>query len=356
MNALVTGGNGFLGRSIVEQLLAHGDQVRSFARSAQPELKSLGVEVIRGDIRDKDDISEACRGIDCVFHTAALAGMGGRWADFYETNCLGTKNVLTGCRIHAVERLVYTSSPSVVFCGVDQLGIDESTSYGTDWLAKHRCHYSHSKALAESMVLAASRSQSRAQPLIANSLENSDWINACALRPHLIWGPRDSHLIPRLIARAQKHRLRRIGAGTNRVDMTYVENAASAHLRAADALAHGPPVAGKAYFLSQGIPVNCWEWIDDILELANLPPVKKSFSLKTAWRIGSLCEKFYRFARLSGEPPMTRFLAAQLATSHWFDISAARRDFGYEPQIGTAEGMERLGHWLEEAAAAESRQ
>jgi len=354
MHVLVTGGNGFLGRYIVEQLLARGDQVRSFGRSAQPGLKTQGVEVVRGDIRDKDDITEACRGIDCVFHTAALAGIGVRWDDFYETNCLGTKNVLTGCRIHAVDRLVYTSSPSVVFQGVDQSGINESTSYGIDWLAKHRCHYSHSKAIAESMVLSASRSQSREQPLVTNSLDNSDWINACALRPHLIWGPRDSHLIPRLIARAKKGRLRRIGEGTNKVDMTYVANAASAHLRASDALAHGQsPVAGKAYFLSQGVPVNCWDWIDKILGLADLPPVKKSFSLKTAWRIGSLCEKTYRILRRGSEPPMTRFLAAQLATSHWFDISAARRDFGYEPLIGTAEGMQRLGHWLEEEAAAE---
>ena len=134
MHALVTGGGGFLGRYIVEQLLARGDQVRSFGRSAQPELKSLGVEVVRGDVVDKDDVTEACRGIDCVFHTAAIAGIGVKWARYYETNFLGTKNVLTGCRIHAVPRLVYTSSPSVVFQGNDQEGIDESTQYGMKWL------------------------------------------------------------------------------------------------------------------------------------------------------------------------------------------------------------------------------
>ncbi|MCA9231378.1 MAG: NAD-dependent epimerase/dehydratase family protein [Planctomycetales bacterium] len=356
MHALVTGGNGFLGRYIVEQLLARGDRVRSFGRSAQPELKSLGVEVVRGDIRDKHEITEACRGIDCVFHTAALAGIGMRWGDFYETNLVGTKNVLTGCRIHAVDRLVYTSSPSVVFQGADQTGIDETTVYGIAWLAKHRCHYSHSKALAESAVLTASRCKDRVQPLIADSLSRTDWINACALRPHLIWGPRDAHLIPRLIARAKKGRLRQVGDGTNLVDMTYVENAARAHLQAADALIDAKsPVAGQAYFLSQGVPVNCWNWINDILELAELPPVKKSVSLQTAWRIGSLCEQVFRLLRLGGEPPMTRFLAAQLATSHWFDISAARRDFGYEPRIGTAEGMQRLWQWLSSEAAGAKR-
>ena len=156
---------------------------------------------------------------------------------------------------------------------------------------------------------------------------SSDALRTCALRPHLIWGPRDQHLIPRLIARAKTGRLRRVGDGTNLVDMTYVENAATAHLQAADALARDKtPVAGKAYFLSQGEPVNCWQWIDEILALANLPPVDKSISYKAAWRLGSALEKAYGWLRLKREPPMTRFLAAQLATSHWFDISAARRD------------------------------
>ncbi len=343
MHALVTGGGGFLGRYLIEQLVARGDRVRSLGRSAQPELKSLGVEVVCGDIREKQDVTEACRGIECVFHTAALAGLGVRWSEYYETNFLGTKNVLTGCRIHAVKRLVYTSSPSVVFQGTDQSGVDESTSYGNDWLAKHGCHYARSKALAESAVLASSRCQNRRTTPVADPLGGPNWMNACALRPHLIWGPRDIHLIPRLLARAGKGRLRRVGEGTNLIDMVYVENAATAHLQAADALAYeNSPVSGKAYFLSQGQPVNCWQWIDEILELAHLSPVQKSVSLKSAWRLGRLCEAAYRLLRLSSEPPMTRFLAAQLATSHWFDISAARRDFGYEPRISTAEGMRRL--------------
>ncbi|NOY28638.1 MAG: 3-beta hydroxysteroid dehydrogenase, partial [Planctomycetes bacterium] len=115
------------------------------------------------------------------------------------------------------------------------------------------------------------------------------------------------------------------------------------HLQAADALAEkNSPVAGKAYFLSQGEPVNCWQWINEILVLAELPPVEKSISYRSAWRVGAVCEAAFRLLRLAGEPPMTRFLAAQLATSHWFDISAARQDFGYQPQISTAEGMKRL--------------
>jgi len=332
MHALVTGGGGFLGRYIVEQLVARGDRVRSFGRGAYPELETLGVEVVRGDINDREAVVKACEGIDCVFHTAAIAGIGGSWMDYCNTNVMGTRNVLTGCRVHHVSRLVYTSSPSTTFAGEDQCGINESVRFDLDWLTRYHCHYSRSKALAETAVW------------MRNGRAG---LQTCALRPHLIWGPRDQHLIPRLIARARSGRLRRIGDGTNRVDIVYVENAAAAHLQVADALAReNSSVAGRAYFLSQGEPVNCWQWIDEILQLAGFPPVRKAISLKAAWRIGAACEVVYRLLRSEREPPMTRFLAAQLATSHWFDISAARRDFGYEPQVSTAEGMQRLGNWL----------
>ena len=140
---------------------------------------------------------------------------------------------------------------------------------------------------------------------------------------------------------------RRVGNGANLVDVTYVENAADAHLQAADALLdERSPIIGKAYYLSQGSAVNCWDWIDEILAMAKLPPVDKSLSVESARRIGRICEDVYRFLRLRSEPPMTRFLAAQLGTSQWFDISAAKRDFGYEPQISTTEGMQRLRSWL----------
>lgn len=328
MHALVTGGGGFLGRYIVEQLLARGDRVRSFGRGAYPELESLGVEVVRGDVTDDRAIGAACEGVDCVFHTAAVAGVGVRRDEFMHTNVMGTVAILMACRMLGVPRLVYTSSPSVVFAGLDQCGINESVDYGLTWLRRNGAHYSHSKAMAESAVLAA----------------NCIVLRVCALRPHLIWGPRDAHLIPRLIDRARRGRLRRVGDGTNLVDICYVENAAAAHLAAADALADpNSPVAGRAFFISQGEPVNCWQWIDEVLALAGLPPVRKSLSFKTAWRLGAASEAVYRLLRRRDEPPMTRFLAAQLARSHWYDISAARRDLGYEPRVSTAEGMQRLG-------------
>lgn len=327
MNALVTGAGGFLGLYLVEKLLARGDSVRTFCRGDYPELNRLGVETVRGDLRDREAVVAACRGVDVVFHAAALPGIGVRWKPFYETNTLGTRHVVEGCRAGGVSRLVYTSSPSVTFDAVDQRNLDESAPYPERWLA----HYPHSKALAEQHVLASN---------------DRDGLLTCALRPHLIWGPRDRHLIPRLLARARSGRLRRVGDGTNLIDMVYVENAADAHLQAADSLAAEGPVAGRAYFITQGTPVNCWDWIDEILGLAGLEPVRKSISLRAAWRVGAILETAYRLLRLPGEPPMTRFLAAQLATSHYFDISRARADFGYKPAISTQEGMRRLAEDL----------
>jgi 2-alkyl-3-oxoalkanoate reductase len=331
MNALVTGGGGFLGRYIVEQLLARVDRVRSFGRGRYPELEGLGVEVVRGDIADRDAVLRACQGVDVVYHVAALPGIAMRWTPYELANVRGTEHVLAACREHGVARLVYTSSPSVTFAGVDQCGVDEQTPYDFDWMLAHRAHYSRSKAIAEQAVLAA----------------NDARLRTCALRPHLIWGPRDNHLIPRLIARARAGRLRRVGDGKNRVDTIYVENAAVAHLQAADALLDASsPAAGRAYFLSQNEPVNCWDWIDEILAIVDAPPVRKAISRRNAERAGLVLENVYRLLSLSGEPPMTRFLAAQLATSHWFDLSAARRDFGYAPAISMSEGMRRLAGWL----------
>jgi len=328
LKALVTGGGGFLGRYIVEQLVARGDHIRSFSRKRYAELEALGVETVTGDLRDAGAVQAACQGIDVVFHTAGVAGIWGPWRHYYDVNVRGTENVVAACRAHGVKRLVYTSSPSVTFDGRDQNGIDESAPYPHRWL----CHYPHSKALAEQHVLST----------------NSDGgMLTCSLRPHLIWGPRDEHLIPRLLDRARKGQLRRVGDGSNLIDMVYVENAAAAHLQAADALRTDSPVAGSAYFISQGEPVNCWEWLNEILSLAGLQPVQKSISFAAARHIGAVLEITYRLLRLRGEPRMTRFLAAQLATSHYFDIGRARRDFGYVPSISTATGMQRLAASLQ---------
>ena len=325
MKTFVTGANGFLGLYLAEQLRARGDDVRALVRQPCAELSAIGAELVLGDLRDAECVARACRGIDVVYHVAGVAGIWGDWEHFYGINTQGTEHVIAGCRRQGVGRLVYTSSPSVTFDGSDQSGVDETVPYPSRWL----CHYSHTKALAEQRVLEASG--------------GAGGLVTCALRPHLIWGPRDRQLIPRLLERARLGRLRRVGDGSNRVDTVYVENAAAAHWQAADALAQpNSPVAGKAYFLSQGEPVRCWDWINEILELAGLPPVRRGVSFRAAWLAGAALERLYGWLGRREEPVMTRFLAAQLAKDHFFDITAAQRDFGYRATISTAEGLRRL--------------
>jgi nucleoside-diphosphate-sugar epimerase len=322
MKALVTGGGGFLGQAIVKMLIERGDSVRSFSRSAHPELTDLGVEHAAA-------VSEACKGCDIVFHVAAKAGVWGPYDDFYRANVLGTANVIAACREQSIGRLVYTSSPSVVFDGSDMEGVDESVPYPEHFEA----FYPQTKAEAEKLVLAA----------------NDASLATVALRPHLIWGPGDNHLVPRILERGRKGALRKIGSKECLVDTIYVDNAARAHLQAADRLAVGSPVAGKAYFLSQGEPLPVWEVVNRILAAGNLPPVRRTISPRLAYAAGALLETIYRLFSLPGEPRMTRFLARELSTAHWFDLSAARRDFGYDPQVSFDEGMDRLQRSLEQS-------
>ncbi|HEX9078135.1 MAG TPA: NAD-dependent epimerase/dehydratase family protein [Desulfuromonadaceae bacterium] len=326
MKALVTGGGGFLGGAIVRLLVERGDEVRSFSRGVYPELERLGAAQFRGDLADREAVSRAAAGCDIVFHVAARAGVWGNFTDFYRANVLGTENVIAACQSRGIGRLVYTSSPSVVFDGRDVEGGDESLPYPSHYEAP----YPATKATAERLVLAA----------------NSPGLATVSLRPHLIWGPGDNHLVPRIIARGKAGRLRRIGKRPCLVDTVYVDNAAQAHLLAADRLAPGSPIAGRAYFISNGEPIPLWEMVNRILAAAGLPPVTAGIPPWAAFAAGGLCEALWRFLRLSGEPPMTRFVAREMATAHWFDISAARRDLGYDPEVSIDEGLRRLAGWL----------
>jgi 2-alkyl-3-oxoalkanoate reductase len=327
LRALVTGGGGFLGGAIVARLVDRGDSVRSLARGDYPELRKLGVETIRGDVADQAVTFQAVQGCDVVFHVAAKAGIWGTRDEFVRANVDGTRNVVEACRAHRVGKLVFTSSPSVVSGGGDLEGVDESIPYPDHFDA----FYPETKAEAERIVLRA----------------NGPDLATVALRPHLIWGPGDNHLIPRIIARAKAGRLRRIGNRLNRVDSIYIDNAAEAHLQAADRLSPGSSPAGKAYFLSQGDPWPLWDLVNGILRAAKLPPVTRTVSPSVAWLAATILETTHRTFHLSGEPMLTRFLVHQLSTAHWFNIGAARRDLGYKPRISIDEGLRRLGRWFD---------
>ena len=322
MKALVTGGGGFLGKVIVRQLLDRGDTVRVLARGDYPELREWGAETMQADIADAEAVGAAVEGRDVVFHCAAKAGAWGSYFSYYEPNVLGTQNVIEACQRRGVRKLVYTSSPSVTFAGKDQEGVDESAPYPEKYLAP----YPKTKAMAEQLVLQ----------------RDKDKLATVALRPHLIWGPGDTQLIPRLVERARDGKLRIVGDGKNKVDAVYVDNAARAHLLAADLLEPAAHCAYNAYYITNGEPWEMARLVNAILDAAGLPPVTRRISAPAAYAAGAVLEGVYKLRGIDKEPPMTRFVAKQLATAHWYNISAARRDLKYEPEVSMDEGLRRL--------------
>lgn len=331
---LVTGGGGFLGFAIVERLVKQGHRVKTFSRGFYPELQALNVTQVQGDISNSEDVDRAVEGSDVVFHVAAKPGVWGKYEDYYNTNTLGTQNVVDACLKHKIRHLIHTSSPSVVFTAGDMEGADESTPYTTTF----HTAYIETKKLAEDIVLDAVRHKG---------------LKAVILRPHLIWGPRDNHLVPRVISRAKK--LVKVGYRNNLVDTLYIDNGALAHVLAHEALTRNPALSGKAYFITNGEPRPMWDIINGILAAGGLPPVTRALPHRVVWCIGAVLEFIYALFRLPGEPKMTRFVADELATAHWFDISAARNDLGYNPPVSTEEGMKRLAQWLKDNPVGNER-
>jgi len=329
MKVLITGGGGFLGSAICSMLVSRGDKVQSISRKLHSGLNALGVAQFQGDLVDKKAIQLAAQDCDAIIHTAAKAGIWGAYQDYYQTNVVGTKNIIECCKILGIPRLVYTSSPSVVFNGSDMEGVSESVSYPESYLTA----YPKTKAIAEQMVLNA----------------NDNTLATVALRPHLIWGPGDNHLIPRILERANAGRLRKIGNRIVMVDSVYIDNAAEAHLLALDRLDIGSSCAGKAYFISNDEPWKLWDLVNEIIRAGNGKMIDKSVPISFAYFMGWVFEMTYSLFRIQNEPPMTRFLAKELSTSHWFDISNARKDLGYKPKVSINEGLGRLKASLQKA-------
>jgi nucleoside-diphosphate-sugar epimerase len=325
MTVLVTGGGGFLGKSIIRALRDRGVNVRSLARGDYGFLREWGVDVRRGDVCDVGVVRDAVDGCEAVFHVAARVDMWGAYEDFFAINTQGTLNVIEACRAHAVRKLIYTSTPSVVHGGDSVNGLDESAPYPDHFEA----HYPATKALAERAVLAANDAQ----------------LATVALRPHLVWGPGDTSMLPRVLAKARTGRVRLIGP-PQKVDTLYIDNAVDAHLAAWERLSPNSPIAGKPYFVTQGEPIDGHTFLNDLLTSAGLPPVTKTISVPAARTAASMIEAIWRTFGIRREPPITRFVVSQLSTAHWYDISAARRDLGYAPRVSYADGLQRLRAWL----------
>ncbi len=335
MKVLVTGGGGFLGLALCRQLRERGITVRSLSRGRYPALDLLGVEQRQGDLAAFDAVDAACDGIDAVFHVAALAGAWGEFRDYFDANVRGTRHLLAACRLNGVRTFVHTSTPSVAHRG--RVPVEGGDADSAPVARRFKAAYPATKAVAEAAVLAA----------------NDAELATVALRPRLIWGPGDNHLLPRLVERARAGRLRLIGDGRQKIDTTYIDNAVAAHLDAFDAL-HAQPgarCAGRAYFISNGEPRAIADIINGLLAAAGAPPVERRLSFRSAYAIGAVAERLWRWLPLPGEPPLTRFVAEQLATPHWYDMAPAERDFGYRPSVTIDDGLARLAAaWRARAA------
>ncbi|MDQ3287120.1 MAG: NAD-dependent epimerase/dehydratase family protein [Pseudomonadota bacterium] len=332
MKILVTGGGGFLGQALCRGLVARGHEVVSFNRGRYEALDRMGVAQVQGDLGSREAVIAAAAGCAAIFHNAAKAGAWGPYEEYHRANVVGTENVIAACRAHGIGRLVYTSTPSVTHRATHpvQGGTADSVPYGEGFKAP----YATTKKLAEQAVLAV----------------NGATLAVVALRPRLIWGVGDNQLLPRLVERARAGRLRFVGDGENLMDSTYIDNAAQAHFDAFEHLAPGSACAGRAYFISNGEPRSVRETVNGLLMAAGAPPVTKTISFPVAYAAGAVCEGLWHALPLKGEPPMTRFLAEQLVTAHWYDMTPAKRDFGYVPAVSTGEGLARLSRAFGTAA------
>ena len=327
MRALVTGGGGFLGAALVRKLLDEAWEINTLQRGDYPFLTEWGANVFRGDILNKDKVIEAMQGCDIVFHVAAKAGVWGDYVDYYQANVVATENIISACQQLGVQYLVYTSTPSVVFDGKNEIGINERTEFPREYFNA----YQETKAFAEQKVIAA----------------NSQTLKTVALRPHLIWGPGDRHLVPRVINRAKSGKLKLVGNGQNKVDSCYIDNAVQAHLVAAKEIMSRGRCSGKVYFISNGEPIAMADLLNKILASAGLNEINKSVNPAIAYLVGWLLEITYTLLNIKEEPIMTRFVAKQLSTSHWFDLTAAKKELNYRPDVTIDEGMEILKQHLE---------
>lgn len=323
MKALVTGGGGFLGGYIIKELLKRNYSVVNLSRNSYPHLDDLGVETIKCDITNENQVCQLdLSGFNVIFHVAALAGVWGKYENYYAINYLGTKNLVEQTKKHNIKYFIYTSTPSVVFGADDIEAADESIPFPTKYLTA----YAETKSKAETLVLESAN-------------EN---FNTLAIRPHLIWGPGDPHILPRLKQKAKAGKLKRVGEGNNLVDVIYVENAAIAHVDAFEKLHVNNKLNGQTYFIGQERPVNLWDFINTLLVKSKIDPVEDHISFSAAYKIGFFLEKIFSLLGInSPEPPMTRFVATQLAKSHYFKHDKAKADFGFKPQITIEEGLRR---------------
>lgn len=331
--SVVTGGGGFVGRHLVDALLARGDEVR-VVDIAEPKDGKGGF--VRADITDAQAIRDALEGADSVFHNASLVHTKQNKADFvWKVNLDGTRHVLEACQEHGIGKMIYVSSGSVVYEGEDIEDGDESLPYATKQLAP----YAASKVEAEKLALASNGERG---------------VSTVALRPHVIFGPHDTRFLPAVLEHAKSGRLRyQVGLGTWLSDYTYVQNLVDALLAADERLTPDSPVAGNAYFITNGEPMPFWDFVRQVLDRLGLPPLRGKIPHQIVYAIAAVKEGIdtLRGGTISPEDGLTRFAIKYLCTHHYFSIDKARRDLGYDPKVSIADGIELTCQHLQDSGA-----
>ena len=322
MRVLVTGASSLIGGGVAHALASRGDDVVCFQRSRAADVDHL--EQRLGDVRDAAAVSAAAAGCDAIVHVAAKVGVSGAWAEYRSINVDGTTNVMVAARDGGVGRVVHVSSPSVAHGGEPIVG----GAADPPVVGRRRAWYAESKALAEVAALGSA----------------SDELGVVAIRPHLVWGPGDTQLVGRIVERARSGRLALVGGGTALVDTTYIDNAVGALVAALDAVGPRVPCSGDAYVVANGEPRMIRELVQGICAAAGVPFEPRDVPLPVARSLGTIVERVWPLLR-SDEPPLTRFLAEQLGTAHWFDPRPARDDLGWVPEVTIDQGLDRLRDW-----------
>jgi 2-alkyl-3-oxoalkanoate reductase len=322
---LVTGASGMLGRATAQALLDRGDDVTVLQRRPA----GLPCAEVLGNVADPGAVGRAVRGQDAVVHLAAKVDVVGSWTQYARANITGTRLVAEACRDAGVGRLIHVSSPSVAHAGTALSGVGAEPADPD----RARGHYARSKALAEQVALSA----------------DGAGLAVLAIRPHLVWGPGDTQLVARIVDRARARRLRLIGTGAALIDTTYVDNAAAALVAAVDACgrAHGEPLV-----VSNGEPRPVAEVLARLCAAAGVPGPAGRVPFRAAWLAGAAIEGAWALTRRTSTPPLTRFLAEQLATAHWFDQRRTRAVLGWTPAVSLDEGFARLAAWSASAPPA----
>ena len=321
----MTGTGSLLLGGIASELLRRGDEVVCLQRRPVAFVGHQNAQEVLADICDAEAVTLAAKGCDAIIHGAARVGVVGSQKEFYDTNVRGTENILRVTEQHNISRLVFVSTPSVAHTGHSLVGAPA----GGAEIGRSRSFYAESKAIAERTVLNA----------------RNERLAVVAIRPHLVWGPGDTQLVGRIVERAASGRLAVIGTGNALVDSTYIDNAISAHIAALDALHIGSACDGNAYVVSNGEPRTVNELMRSMCESAGVTFEPRHLSLALGVRLGSLIERLWPLMR-SSEPPVTRFVAEQLGTAHWFDQRAVQKDLQWAPTVTLDEGFERLTQWF----------